>query len=201
MITGKAAGHPAPARDRFGFGEDAAREFIARALRRGSDPKLAGVNEESLELPPRWNPRGMYCDEMWLAEDLIAGAIAAQAIICPAGTDIQLICMADGDGGMYMWRIRTPQHGFALASEYMAETRRLGDGSKGALGALSVIREAVNAGNLILDAHNQTAGRQVAARLLAKISQTGEPGGDVAGLLNDCFTARGLDVAQAEDHQ
>jgi len=152
---------------RFEFHEPEARGFLARAMLRYGGAQPGGELWETLELRPGWDPRGMYSDEMSFAEDLVAEAVAAGAVTGPAQTEIHLICIPDSDGGRYMWRVRVPARGFTIASDLMEEARRLGDGSKGARGALSVIREAVDAGNQILGAYEQAAARSATGSLLA----------------------------------
>ena len=191
---------------RFEFHEPKARALLARALRRYGGAQPGGESWETLELKPGWDPRRMYSDEMSFAEDLVAAAAAAGAVTGPAATEIHLICLPDSDGGQYMWRVRVPAADFTLASGLMEEARRLGDGSKGVRGALSVIREAAGAGNQILSAYEQAAERSAAGSLLASIREIEQPdgswpGGDVVPLLTGWFADRGLSTDQGEDRQ
>ena len=145
---------------RFTLDEDAARAYIARALRRYAAIYSGGTadgTDEGIELAPGWNPRELIYGESWQADFLVADAWLAGVITGPA--EVQLVGFADSEGGMYVWRIAAPGGGLAIVTPYFEEVRRLVDG-KGAQGALNLLGEAVAAGNELLAALD----RYIAAR-------------------------------------
>jgi hypothetical protein len=185
----------------FGLDEEKAREFTRRAVERfHADGELTGDHDswETVTIGPGWNPRRLEAHEMREAEDFIAQAVNAGAIICPDGWAVQLDCMPDGEGGVYLWRITLPADaGFSLASDYLNNARHLGDGSTGIAGALGLLREAVTDANRIYAAYTMAAERHTAALLLRKLrgrapEAEGTRPRDIAGLLNGWLAANGL---------
>jgi hypothetical protein len=159
---------------RFELDEARARAFLYRALRRWAgdlDDGEAGGKWEDWTLEPGWELAGrLSTDEVPHVEDLVYQAIEeASAISCPAGTGIDLLIDAREGDRMYQWRVTLPvAAGFALCSPFRQDVKHLGTDHGGTRGkgcrtALSILRDAVDAANKILDAYAQAAGRIPAA--------------------------------------
>jgi hypothetical protein len=160
---------------RFELNEQAAREFLARALRRTAGDVEVPVEGESWTLAPGWDLRKIYADETGHVENLVYQAIWETGVITCTheGVDIDLFIEAPlGGDWMYQWRVSFPPGSqFAICNPYRADFRRLGwfDGerdpkAKGCRTAMAILREAVDYGNQILFAHAVAGGRIPATR-------------------------------------
>jgi hypothetical protein len=151
------------ARTRFILDEQYARAFLARSLRRYAGDLSEGEGHgaaygENWELVPGWDLHHLFRDDLSHVEDLIYHARQCFAIHCPPGVDIELLTVA-GDCGdwSYQWRVGFEGADFAICNPYREDFRYIGHGgdpikAKGSAAALSILREAVEYGNRLLDA-------------------------------------------------
>jgi hypothetical protein len=148
---------------RFGLDDNAARGFLARSLRRFRGETAR--EGESWALEPGWNPGSLPDWEGGLVRDLIEQAVDAGVITLPGGaarTGLVVDVSEDGDW-LYQWRISLPgdDWSFTLGNTDLLAVQPAAGHSpaptrgKGSRAALAVLREAADAGNLVLDAHRK----------------------------------------------
>lgn len=176
-MTGMAAltpitGSPAT---RFVLDQAAASAFLARARRRWHGlPCPAAPPSEDWAADPRWNPRELPDDELPNLEALIVAAQEAGAITGPADWDIRLLITTDCDGVWYLWQAAGPPGmRFTPTSDIAENLLHIGEPeTKGSRAALSILREAVEQANHILDALTAATGTDLAAAPAARHTGT-----------------------------
>jgi hypothetical protein len=135
---------------RFRLDEDKARALIKRAIARADDGD-DGQDDETVSFDADWEPRGM--DEAETTDDLIYAAGECGAIEGPPGAKLAFQFMADSDGGMYQYRITWEGSWVGFVPPYATEYRKIADrDARGANAAMSILQEAVEEANRILDA-------------------------------------------------
>jgi hypothetical protein len=139
--------------EQFTLDETKAAEWLAASIAQyesGSDP--AAYEAESLaDIGESYEPRDV--DECGSTEEMIANARYAGVITGPGEIEWDFSCNRDGEAG-YKWLLYLGDFDagtrLVLAS-YYEELRHLGEpDTDGAEAALSVLREAVSAGNELL---------------------------------------------------
>ena len=114
----------------FTLNEQAALQFLARALRRGAGDAETPAAGENWTLMPGWDLASVCADETGDAENLIYQATREAGVItCTAsGADLELIIeVRPGGDWMYQWRVSfCPAARYAICSPGREEFRRLG---------------------------------------------------------------------------
>ena len=189
-------------RPRFVLDPDAARAFLAEALLRWKHdnitdpPGQPSPYGDGWTLAPGWDLGKLFRDDLSHVGYLVCCAVAAGAIICPPGLDLDLITAADDYGDwMHDWRISFgyPFAQFALCRPYRLEFKQLGSGEPtadpkgtGCRNAWWVLTDAVEEANRILAGYTRARGRlraprrglrEVARQWLAARAAAGKAGG------------------------
>ena len=165
-------------RPRFVLDQNAARVFLAEALRRWEQDNAIWPPSrqygDGWTLAPGWDLQTIDRDELGHVENLVYHAQQAGAIICPAGLSLDLTITAYEYGDrMYDWRVSFgyPFSQFALCLPYRFEFKQLGSSDqlgdpkgRGSRAAWWVLNEAVEDANRILDAYLRAHGRLGAPR-------------------------------------
>lgn len=158
----------------FGTDEAAARAYLARCVSRaaGASPGSSGP-DEAVAITPRWNPR--RSSALSLVRGLIREAVTAGAITCPRGHGLTLVTVSGDGWSAYQWVVAFPPGAdFWVSSPCTQDPSCIGDGSRGADGALAILREAVKSGNAMLRAcRAQAAAPENADAALALLTQPG----------------------------
>lgn len=182
---------------RFALDQTKAAEFIAQAIARYEDG--AQPDDTLPDIGTSYRPRDY--DEHGETFSLVAAARDLGAITGPGSVDFDF-CGGDGDVG-YTWVTWTGS--LKLASFY-EELSHLGDAdAEGAEAAMSVLREAVESANSLLDDLDRyVASLPLAVRApevpdlvdqIMAIRQVGTKGyGELSAVLGKWFAAHGIDV-------
>jgi hypothetical protein len=155
---------------RFELNEQAARDFLARSLRREAGDLDLPVSGENWTLAAGWDLPKLYADETDRVENLVYQAIweaGVPVITCTHdGVDIDLLLETPlGGDWMYQWRVSCPPGRlFALCNPYREEYRRLGwydtgIKSQGCRTAMAILIEAVAYSNQLLIGYAVAGGR------------------------------------------
>jgi hypothetical protein len=132
---------------RFELDETKAAEYLAAQVAQFECWEATrGSNPAELEIGSEYDPRD-YMDEGFDTSSVVTCAWEAGLLTGPGIIDFDYYRTEDAG---YAWMVTLDGPWRLQLSGGFNETRYLGDGSKGAAGALAVLREAVDAANEML---------------------------------------------------